>query len=252
MNIFRVACMIAVTATGFAPAALAADPHVAFEVASIKPIDRTGVSGHGSMQQSGARVTFNGYTLNGLLMYAYDIRNYQISGGPSWMASDTFVITAKAEGDATPAVAQIRLMLQALIADRFDVKLHRETKDAKVYLLEPAKGGFKLEPSKTQRSTMQMRPGHMAMLKVPAAQWAALLSSVLNRPVLDRTGATGEFDFSLDSPDIMGARNMQEAEDAPGPSIFTAIQEQLGLKLEPTKGPIDTFIIERATKPSDN
>lgn len=230
----------------------AAERLPSFEVASIKPIDRTGVSGHGSISQSGSRVTFNGYTLSGLLMYAYEVRNYQINGGPGWMSSDTFVITAKAEGDAAPTVAQLRLMLQTLIAERFEVKLRRETKEAKVYLLEPTKSGFKLEPSKTPRSTMQMKPGHMMMAKVPASQWAALLSSVLNRPVLDRTGASGEFDFVLDSPDIMGARNMQEAEDAPGPSIFTAIQEQMGLKLEPSKGPIDMLMIEHVAKPAEN
>lgn len=245
-RLFRIASALA-----FVAVALAAESQPAFEVASIKPIDRTGVPGHGSMSQSGSRVTFNGYTLTGLLMYAYDVRNYQISGGPGWMGSDTFVITAKAEGDGTPSIAQIRLMLQTLLADRFEVKLHRETKEAKVYLLEPAKGGFKLEPSKAQRSTMQMRPGHMAMIKVPAQQWAALLASVLNRPVLDRSGVTGEFDFSLDSPDVMGGRSMQEAEETPGPSLFTAIQEQIGLKLEPSKGPIETFVIEHAAKPEN-
>jgi uncharacterized protein (TIGR03435 family) len=228
------------------------EPRPAFEVASIKPVDRTGVSGHGSMSQSGSRITFNGYTLTGLLMYAYDVRNYQIVGGSGWMSSDTFIINAKAEGDLQPSVAQVRLMLQALLADRFEVKLRRETRESKVYLLQTVKSGFKLEPSKTERSTMRMSPGHMAMIKVPPGQWAALLSSVLNRPVLDRTGLTGEFDFSLDSPDIMGRRSMEEGEDAPGPSLFTAIQEQMGLKLEPSKGPIDVFVIERATKPTEN
>jgi uncharacterized protein (TIGR03435 family) len=237
---------------GILTTALAAgESRPVFEVASIKPIDRTGVPVHGNMSQSGSRVTFNGYTLAALLMYAYDVRNYQIAGGPGWISSDTFLVNAKAEGDLQPSIAQVRVMLQALIADRFEVKLRRETKESKVYLLQTAKSGFKLEPSKTERSTMRMRPGHMAMIKVQPAQWAALLSSVLNRPVLDRTGLTGEFDFSLDSPDIMGGRSMEEGEETPGPSLFTAIQEQMGLKLEPSKGPIDIFVVERASKPTN-
>jgi uncharacterized protein (TIGR03435 family) len=222
-----------------------------FEVASIRPVDRTGQPGHGSMTQSGSRVTFSGYTLNGLLMYAYDVRSYQISGGPGWMGSETYTIAAKAEGSATPETAEVRKMLQGLLEERFEVKLHRETKEAKVYLLEPAKTGLKLTPSKGPRTTMSMGPGHLMMGKATPAQMAALLSSVLNRPVLDRTGAAGEFDFVLDSPDIMMGR-MQPTEEVTGPSIFTAIQEQLGLRLEPSKGMIETLVIEHAGKPVEN
>ena len=97
---------------------------------------------------------------------------------------------------------------------------------------------------------MQMGAGHLMMAKATTSQMAALLSSVLSRPVLDQTGITGEFDFTLDSPDIMG--RMQPVEDLSGPSIFTAIQEQLGLKLEPSKGPIESLVIDSALKPLEN
>ncbi len=238
-------------ASAFACSGLTAASLPAFEVASIKPVDRTGVAGHGSMSQSGPRVTFSGYTLNALIMYAYDVRGYQISGGPGWAGSDTYIVTGKAEGAATPEIATIRQMLQSLLADRFEVKLHSETRESKVYLLEPFKTGFKLTQSKAPKTTMSMGPGHLTMGKATATQIASLLSSVLSRPVLDRTGATGEFDFALESPDIMAGR-MAPSEDNPGPSIFTAIQEQWGLKLEPSKGPIETLVIDHAAKPAEN
>jgi uncharacterized protein (TIGR03435 family) len=238
--------------TGLAGQSLpaASDALPSFEVASIRPVDRTGQPGHGSMAQSGPRATFTGYTLNGLIMYAYDVRGYQVSGGPGWMGSDTYTIAAKAEGDATPGITELRKMVQSLLAERFELKLHSETKEMRVYLMEPAKTGLKLTASKSPRTTMSMGPGHLTMGKATPAQMAALLSSVLNRPVLDRTGAAGEFDFALESPDIMG--RMQSGEDVTGPSIFTAVEEQLGLKLESSKGPIETLMVDHAVKPLGN
>ncbi len=224
-----------------------------FEVASVKPFDRTGQVGHGSIAVSGPRVTMTGYTLSALIQYAYDVRAYQISGGPGWIASDGYTIAAKAEGDATPETAEIRKMLQSLLADRFGLKLHRETKDARVYLLLPARTGAKLTPSAARRTTMQMGAGHLMMAKVTTSQMASVLSSVLSRPVLDQTGMAGEFDFALESPDINMGRMPPPAEEAPpGPSIFTAVQEQLGLRLEPSRGPIETLVIDGAVKPLDN
>jgi uncharacterized protein (TIGR03435 family) len=239
--------------TGLAGQSLpaASDALPSFEVASIRPVDRTGQPGHGSMAQSGPRATFTGYTLNGLIMYAYDVRGYQVSGGPGWMGADTYTIAAKAEGDATPGITELRKMLQGLLAERFELKLHSEMKETRVYLLEPAKSGLKLTASKAPRTTMSMGPGHLTMGKATPAQMAALLSSVLNRPVLDRTGAAGEFDFALESPDIMTGR-MQSGEDVTGPSIFTAVEEQLGLRLESSKGPIETLIVDHVVKPLAN
>jgi uncharacterized protein (TIGR03435 family) len=178
------------------------------------------------------------------------MRNYQISGGPGWMNSETYTIVAKAEGEAAPATAETRKMLQSLLAERFGVKLHRETKEARVYLLLPAKTGPRLTQSAARRTTMQMGAGHLMMAKATTSQMASLLSSVLSRPVLDQTGIAGEFDFTLDSPDIMG--RMQPIEDLSGPSIFTAIQEQLGLRLEPSKGQIESLVIDSALKPLEN
>ena len=143
-------------------------------------------------------------------------------------------------------------MVQNLLAERFAMQVHHETKEEKVYLLTQGKEQI-LKPSTAPRTTMKMAPGHMMMAKVAPAQWATLLSTVLGRPVLDQTGLKGEFDFSLDSPDIaMGPMPAASGEEAAGPSIFTAIQEQQGLKLTLGKGPIDMLVIDKIAKPAEN
>ena len=245
-RIARIACSVAVTLCGLCGQSLPS-----FEVATVRPVDRTGQPGHGTLAVSGPRISFTGYTLSALILYAYDMRNYQISGGPGWIASDTYTIVAKAEGDAPPETAEIRKMLQGLLAERFGIKLHRETKEARVFILGSAKTGPMLTQSTARRTTMQMGNGHLMMGKATTSQMASLLSSVLSRPVLDQTGIMGEFDFTLDSPDINMGR-MQPLEELPGPSIFTAIQEQLGLKLEPSKDWIEILVIDSAVKPVDN
>src|SRR5207342_1638520 len=113
MNIRRLTCISAFTVC--AVTAFAAEALPTFEVASIKMVDRGGISGHGSVSQSGPRVNFNGYTLTGLVMYAYDVRSYQVSGMPGWAGSDVYIIAAKAEGSATPSIPAVRQMLKSLL-----------------------------------------------------------------------------------------------------------------------------------------
>ena len=240
-----------VCAAAFTVCAMRGQPLPSFEVASVKSFDNTNQVPHGLTSISGPRVTMNGYTLSGLIQYAYDMRPYQISGGPKWIAADTYTVTAKAEGDVAPPTAEIRKMVRSLLTERFGLALHRDTKESRIYLLEPLKTGPALTSSTAQRPTMQMAAGHLMMVKVTTTQIAAMLSSVLGRPVLDRIQIPGEFDFTLDSPDINMGRP-QSQDELPGPSVFTAIQEQLGLKLEPSKGPIEILVIDRADKPAGN
>ncbi|HWE52601.1 MAG TPA: TIGR03435 family protein [Bryobacteraceae bacterium] len=242
----RVACGFGLAVCGVFGQALPS-----FEVASIRPYERVNQMGHGLTNISGPRVTMTGYTVSGLIQYAYDMRNYQVSGGPNWITSDTYSVTAKVEGDASAPVAEIRKMVQSLLAERFELKLHRDTKEEKVYLLESAKTGGTLKPSIAEKTTMQMGAGHLMMAKVTTPVIAAMLASVLGRPVLDRTGMTGEFDFTLDSPDVNMGRPQPQDEN-PGPSLFTALQEQLGLKLEPSRGPVEILVVDHIGKPAEN
>jgi len=192
-------------------------------------------------------------------MDAYELEPYQIIGGPKWMDSDRYDIAAKAEGEGTPAKAQVRLMLQALLADRFRLRVHRETREMLVYMLVIGKGGPKLKESATgSQSSFSLSSGgpltEITVSRGSMEQLAIHLSSAgIGRPVLDRTGLTGSYDYKLRWTSGMSAAPDGTPADAGGqPSIFTAIQEQLGLKLESGKGPTELVVIDNVEKPSEN
>jgi uncharacterized protein (TIGR03435 family) len=222
----------------------------AFEVATVKlPDPNNRVLDFRVMP--GGRLTVTNQPLRILIQQAYDLKPYQISGGAAWMSSDRFDINAKAEGE--PTRPQMMAMLQTLLEDRFHLQVHRETKEGDVFLLVVAKNGPKLKPTvetKTfvglSRNTPPELPGVSYSIggkKASVALMAERLADMaLRRPVLDRTGIQGEFDFKLD----------YAIDDNPetGPSIFAAIQEQLGLKLEAGKGPVEMIVIDRAQKPT--
>jgi len=199
-----------------------------------------------------------------LMEQAYGIRDFQIVGGPSWLGSDRYDITAKPEGAATSD--QVKVMMQALLKDRFQLQFHRETKELPTYALVVAKGGPKVHASeevsgsdkpKGMRRQMMGR-GQFTLEGAPMSAFAEQLARVLGRSVIDKTGLTGNYDVKLEyTPDDTGMMKGPR-EDAPAPadasgiSIFTALQDQLGLKLESTKGPVEILVIDRAEKPSEN
>lgn len=226
-----------------------------FDVASVKPV--TSASGDREpidfRVQPGGRLIITNLRFNVIIREAFGVKGYQIAGGPAWMDTDRFDITAKAEGD--PTRKQMMTMLQALLADRFHLMVHRETKEANVYSLVVAKNGPKFKHStadetyiRLYRNTPVDQPGvsyTIGAQKASMALFAERLGAMeLGRPVLDHTGLDGEFDFKVeyatnDNPDV-------------GASIFTAIQEQLGLKLEATKGLLEILVIDHVEKPSAN
>jgi uncharacterized protein (TIGR03435 family) len=224
-----------------------------FEVASIKPVPQASGVSLDFRVERGGRLTVTNLTLKVIILQAFGVKQYQIAGGPAWLDTDRFDIAAKAEGD--PGRQQMMAMPQALLADRFQLKVHRETKEGNVFVLVAAKGGPKLKPSTAAESYIRLyRNTPMDQVgvdytigaqKASMSLFAERLGEMqLGRPVLDRTGLPGEFDFKLnyainDDPDT-------------GPSIFSAIQEQLGLKLDAAKGPIETLVIDHAEKPSAN
>jgi uncharacterized protein (TIGR03435 family) len=236
------------------PPLAAASEAAAFEVASVrkhvlKPgvaVFRMGSSDFGRMI-SGNRFTEELATLTDLLKDAYDVKDYQISGAPDWAAprgGEYYDIVAKAEGDGTPTTDQVRLMLQALLADRFQLKLHREAKEVPVYDLVAGKGGPKLKEvaanAPFNRSGQTLTPGILAM-RTTIPLFIQLISSQVDRPVIDQTALAGTYDYNWPQPSAMG--------DA---SIFTVVQEQLGLSLKPDKARIEMLAIEHVEKPSEN
>ncbi len=231
-----------------------------FVAASIKP---SAPGGRGFRMQiaPGGRVMASGVTASLLMQQAYEVREFQIQGAPGWMASDRYDITTVAEGGTQPD--DLRPMMQALLADRFKLAMHRETKELPVFALVAAKGGPKFHASASggdgpgNGRMMRMGRGQIELQHGTMGFFANELARQLGRTVIDKTELGGEYDIKLEwTPDEAtpgpptGERPVPA--DAPGPSIFTALQEQLGLKLESTKGPVEILVIDRVEKPTEN
>ncbi len=239
-------------------------PPLAFEVASVKASDPAAHIGAVEFGPGG-KFTATNVPLLVIILRAYDLRDFQLSGGPGWLR-DRYVIQAKApEGHFSEA--QVRLMLQNLLAERFQLKLHRETKDMPVYALMVGKNGPKVPKAKDDLNSgpgsIGVGRGSITARGAPFATVAIALSRLLDRPVLDETGLPGNYDFRLHyDPNsagvpLTGLRERTPAQEAAEPSdaepsIFAAVQEQLGLKLEAQKRPIEVFVIDSIQRPSPN
>ena len=267
-----------------APLFAQSDARPAFEVASIKPAapDARGTFIRGT---PGGRMNLTNMSLKEMIGIAWRIQPFQISGGPSWLESAHYDVSAKPEH--APKQDEFPLMIQALLEDRFQLKFHRETKEFSIYALvlarKDGKLGPRLVPSKegscqefdpNQPPPPAPEPGKMPVLfcggmfmgprglnasGIPISNLIPMLSRILGRTVIDKTGLTGKFDISMEfTPDE--ALAFQPPPDAPkpppsdtaAPSLFTALQEQLGLKLESQKGPVEIFVVDSAEKPSEN
>lgn len=226
---------------------------VSFEVASIRP-NVSGESGSSSSTQNGRFIGRN-QNLRDLIEHAYGVMEWQITG-PAWILSERFDVTAKPP--AGVAGDQFETMMQNLLAERFKLQLHREQREHAVYALVVAKTGMKAvsAPGDGQARTNWSRD-HIAAQHMSMAAFAERLSRVADRPVVDATGLQGAFNFELKwTPDTAQAKPSAnpgtQLADAP-PSLFTAIEEQLGLKLEPRKMPVEFLVVDHAEKvPTEN
>jgi len=200
--------------------------------------------------------------LKALIEVAYDLPSNRVLGGPAWLSSDRFDINAKPEGSINVStqdgVAQLRLMLQAMLAERFKVDVHWETKEVPVYALMVDKNGPKMKavPGGNGEGSATAGRGTLSGL-APMVRLARELSNFLGRPVLDQTGLQGRFEFKLEwTPDQSPARTAVAgagsdaglSNDDLGASLFTAIQEQLGLRLQSQRGSASVLIVDRAEK----
>jgi uncharacterized protein (TIGR03435 family) len=237
-------CILAMAAVVAAPARAEA-----FDVASVRPTKSEG--GKSSVKITPGQVAMENVSLRKCIGLAYDVgedREYAFSG-PGWLNSVSFDIVAKFPPAASRE--QIALMLQTLLADRFKLKLHHETKELPVYALIVVKNGPKLQVSVSSgQAEFNLAPGRISGKAASMSAFADRLSArvQLSRPVLDLTGLKDTYDFILEwAPDSV------QTDDASGPSVFTAIQEQLGLKLEARKHPVEILVIDHADKvPSEN
>ena len=273
------------SAQGAAPTVAPSAPLPSFEVASIKP-NRSGDTIGGALMPP-ERYTATNLPIKGLIEFAYNVQDFQLSGGPSWITSERYDVDAKVDDSRAGELRklsfwrrrdQMRLMVQSLLTDRFSLLLSHKTEILPIYALVIAKTGAKLQESKPNKNDSSGAKGHVGQegeFSISQGQLTAqrfsieglvwLLSRPLGRPVVDRTGLKGNYDFTLQwSPDEgHGAMAKVQTDDGPGtaaaplpgssgPSIFTAIQEQLGLKLESTKGPLDVIVIDYIERPSEN
>jgi len=229
---------------------LCAQPPLAFEAVSIRPHPEPVYMSHSGI--SGTRATWTAETLLDFIVEAYGLKYYQVSGGPRWLNSDHFDISARAPGDTPLTNDQLKQMLQALLADRFRLGVHRETKEMPVYALVIGKNGAKLQaPDMNSRQGYAGGDGKVMhfVQSHGTTQWLAdQLSMSADRPVRDKTGLAGMYSFKLDfSPPGNTA-----AAESDIPSMFTAVQDQLGLRLEPQQAPVEVLVIDSAEKPSGN
>jgi uncharacterized protein (TIGR03435 family) len=285
----------------------AAQAPVSFEVTSVKR--NTSGEGFMTVRLQADRPSFVNVPVRQLIVRAYGVQPYQVLGGPSWVGSDRFDVTAKAPEGTTPE--QANLMLQSLLADRFKLKVHKESRQSDVFRLVKARTDGKLGdaikpaavncgnmgrgrpggpgplPGPAQSAAapppvpgarvggppgpggplagcqMMIAPGRFIVSGQPISAFASMLANQLGRPVLDETGLTGPYDFTVSFMPDSGGRGLPPGAPPPGapelppidpnaPALPTALQEQLGLKLEATKGPVEMIVIDSIEPPSED
>jgi uncharacterized protein (TIGR03435 family) len=242
-----------------APAIATAEPQPSFEVASIKPSKP--YSRGLDWDDSPGRVSISGYNLHQLIRAAYGLKsNSQILGGPKWIDSERFDIVAKADDAETAKMQKMSdadwvnarsLMLQSLLADRFQLKLHRETRVLPIYALVVAKSGIKFKPAKpNEGDDLSGWGGHLEATAITMDAFADYLTGfreIADRVVQNRTRLTATYDFNLDWSRDRGDGGSQDSEF---PGLYTALEEQLGLKLEPLKASTEVVVVESASEPA--
>jgi uncharacterized protein (TIGR03435 family) len=261
------------------PAPAVTDPSApppSWDVISIRP--NKSANNMIRMMSTPDGISQSNVPIKSLIASAYGVKEDLVSGGPGWVDSSSYDIEAKVAGPDVPTYKaltrdQRNLMLQALLTDRFKLATHTETKELPIYELVLAKGGSKLteaKPGDTYPNGFKGPDGvgHGGMMRmdgrgklsaqgIPMANLVDILSRQLHRTVVDKTGLTGKYDFNLeytpdDAPRGDGPAHGDAAPDPNGPTIFTALEEQLGLHLNATKGPVKTIVIDHIDPPTEN
>jgi len=241
---------------------MAEDANPSFEVATIKP-SKPDEQGKAFLVRGRKFSTIN-TTLAEIITFAYDIHAKQITGAPEWVNTDKFDIEAQPDVPGSPNGKQLKTMVQKLLADRFGLKFHKDKKELSAYVLTVSKAGPKLKKSEGDPKGLPglffRGLGVLTVTNATMGDFTQLMQgAVMDRPVVDQTALEGKFDFNLKwTPDETQFGGMgikvpppTDAADAP-PPLFTAIQEQLGLKLEAGKAPVEVLVLDHVDKPSEN
>jgi uncharacterized protein (TIGR03435 family) len=259
LMVFAALGMLPYMSLAQAPPPMAADADPSYEVATIKPAqpDERKV-----VQVQGVRLFTAGTSLVDLMMFAYGVHQLQVVGGPEWVKTEKFDLLIQPNMPGRPSTVQMRSIVRKLLADRFKLVLHHGQKELPVYGIVAAKGGPKMTPTTaeavaTNTATVGFRDGEMMVKNASMSEFASLMQRYvgLDRPIVDHTGISGKYDFKLswapDSSQMNGSPSAATAGDA-RPDLFTAIQEELGLKLQPLKEPADVVVIDGVEQPSEN
>jgi uncharacterized protein (TIGR03435 family) len=243
------------------PRPMAADADPAFEVATIKP-SRPDATGRGSRVQN-SNISIGNLTLSDLVRSVYDIHANQVIGLPAWASAERYDIAGKPDVEGEPSQDQVKVMLRKLLTNRFQLAFHKEQRELPVYSLTVAKGGAKISKNDGKNETTGVifrGPGSVLLNDVTMDDLCRMLqTAALDRPVANQTGLSGRYDFSLVwTPDQLQAAIPNSNALAPGdradapPDIHTAIQQQLGLKIDATRLRIEVLVVDKVEKPSEN
>ena len=234
-----------------------------FEVAGIKPAELNATGRYIRMQTTHEFVAWN-HALLTLIAAAYNLSPRAVAGGPQWVESEHFNIVAKAPNEIRPNLDEQMTMLRRLLADRFKLEVHREMREMAMFALTVARSGPKLKPSTESVDANPQGPPPLIfavspeLVKLPGrnatmGELASVMQrSALDHPVVDRTGLTGRYDFDLEfAPDdsLFGGALGNGSETSGKPGLFSAMQQQLGLRLESTRGPVEVLVIDHAERP---
>ncbi|ADV84848.1 TIGR03435 family protein [Terriglobus saanensis] len=233
-----------------------------FDVASVRP-NNSSKDGRSHIYSSSNSGNFRAINvpIKALLLQAYALPETQVLGVPSNVGSGMFDIEAKVTPEFDEQLkllneeerkTQKRQMLQALLADRFYLVCHKETRQLPIYALVTAQGGVKLAPSKSNGLLINSSYGKLSAQGLTSEGLARELAKIVGRPVVDEIKATGRFDITLLWTPDEGPRSNAVPSADPPPSIYTAVQEQLGVKLEPRKGPVEVLVVDRLDLPTEN
>ena len=250
------ACLVEAQSTaGSDPGMMAKDADPGWEVATVKPTDPNDTVSHIAIQ--GRQILVEGEPVVAMLKFAYAVQGAQIEGAPEWIKAERWDVAGVPDKAGKPNLPQFQSMMRKLLEERFGLKLHREQRERPVFALTVAKGGPKLEKSVNQTLGPSNNGGagpsgteshRYTNAKMP--DLALMLMIYVDRPIVDQTGLQGRYDFQLQwTKDESAAA--ATGTDAP-PGLFTAIQEQIGLKLEPAKATADVLVIDHIERPSPN
>jgi uncharacterized protein (TIGR03435 family) len=239
-----------------ADAPMAKDANPGWDVVSVKPHDQSDPSNNQSLNFKGRQFVMVNRAVEGMLLFAYSLQKVQIVGAPHWIETERWDVQGLPDLPGHPSLKQMQTLTRKLLEERFGLKVHKETRELSVYAITVAKGGEKIAPSAGDANSPPSENENsnggvvtMRMTNMSMGEFAPDLGYFLGRPAVDRTGLAGRYDLQLK---WTADESKAPADGSAPPGLLTAVQEQLGLKLEPVKAPVDVLVVDQVERPTAN